>query len=305
MKANSYVFTRILSIPLLRGFFPFYRAKTIVDPVRVAKGKKLIWRNDFGSTTQITNAYMDRPVELGNLLYMRTREREFIRSRIYRPSESVKGKNPLVSSSHSKYLKVVESELFEGFGHLKTLLEELNETKDLDIPVSFASNTLYSMEKNGLRNEEMYRKIIFPILKAKAQYLHADGLAGAIWALGQYESKDSELISTLLKNYESRTFGTDLVYVKNLKLSMDAFASAEGSHTFERNSTPEIKNLFINGHLACLELYDGLQNLSTQTLDSKTSKRVNEVLGNLKERQSITSDSYSIYKQLRELPKSS
>jgi hypothetical protein len=111
MKANSYVFSRILTIPFLRGLFPFYRAKSLIDPVRVAKGKKIIWRNEFASTMPISNAYMDRPVELGNLLFTRTREREFIRNRIYKPSESVKGNNPIVSSSHKKYLQVIEEEL--------------------------------------------------------------------------------------------------------------------------------------------------------------------------------------------------
>jgi hypothetical protein len=161
------------------------------------------------------------------------------------------------------------------------------------------------MEKNGLRNEEMYKKVLFPVLKSKAQYLHADGLAGAIWALGQFNSGDSELIHTLLKHYESKTFGTDLVYVKNLKMSVDAFVSAEGSHTFERNSTTEIKNMYVNGHISCLEFFDGLKKISDQSLNKTTVSRVSEVLGNLKERQPITSDSYTYYKQLIDAPKAS
>lgn len=298
MNTSTYLFNRISSISFFRGWFPFYRARTLIDPVKVAIGKKMIWRNHYTSTLKFTKAYMDRPVELGNFLFLRTRERDFLRTRIMKPSETVCSKLPFATGADTTFLTKVETDLSDGLKHLETLLTILSAAKKTDLPVSFASYALYAMEKNGLRNEKIYKNLLFPVLKAKAQYLHAEGLSSALWALGKYESKDNELINTLLARYDESGFGSNLMYVKNAKYSTENFLSAQGSHAYENESTEKFRKLYFDDNLSCLELYEGLKNISYQKLDKSASASVAAVIANLEDKQPLVSDSYAFYKQL-------
>jgi hypothetical protein len=54
---------------------------------------------------------------------------------------------------------------------------------DEDLPVAFAANALYVFERNGGGNKEDYDKLLLPILREKVDYLHAEGVAQAVWAL--------------------------------------------------------------------------------------------------------------------------
>lgn len=300
---QSYLYNRLKFWPFMRGWFPFYGRKQLLNPVTLqAKGKKIVWRNSYTETFKITSGYADKPVELGNFLFLRTREREMMRNRVERQADTVKYKNFYTTGSDQKMLKKIEEDLDRGLGHLQDLLDVLKHKRDYDIPVAFASNALYALEKNGLRNEEIYKRVLFPILKKKAQYLHADGLAGAIWALGQFNSGDGELVNTLLKHYENKKFGTDVVFVSNVRLSSESFTTAEGVHAMEFESTKEYKDMYFKDHMTCLELYDGLKNLSSQSLSSGASSKISEIMGDLESKQKITSDSHWFYKQLTESP---
>lgn len=137
---------------------------------------------------------------------------------------------------------------------------------DIDkLPVSFASNVLYACEKNGIRKLDLYKNVLFPLLKKKAKcytvksstgqsstkhsFLHAEGLASTIWALGQLEHQDSELITILLDTYDTKTFGTDLAYVSNVHMSIDSFVSGENTHGFEYDSTAGFKDLYFKDYI--------------------------------------------------------
>lgn len=298
---QSYLYNRLRFGSFLRGWFPFYSRKQLLDPVALkAQGKKLVWRNNYLDTFKITSGYADKPVELGNYLFIRTREREMMRNRIDRQSETVRYNNFYTTGSDKKVLKKIEEDLDNGFVHLRDMLNILKEKQDHDVPVAFASNALYALEKNGHRDEELYEKVLFPILKKKAQYLHADGLAGVIWALGQYNSGDGELVHELLKHYENKKFGTDVEFVTNTRLSSESFTSAEGTYGYEFDSTKEFKDMYFKDHMSCLELYEGLKNLSSQSLSSEATGKISEIVSDLESKQKITSDSHWYYKQLTE-----
>lgn len=299
---KTYLFTRPKIPQFLLGFLPFYRSKSLICPVAAAaSGKKLVWRNEYESTVKITDAYGDKPSELGTFLFLRTREREMIKNRIDRKAQSVRFNNFYTTGSDTTILKRVEADLHTGFEHLREMLIIMEEKASTNFPVAFAANSLYAMEKNGLRNEEMYKQVLIPILKAKATYLHAEGLAGAIWALGQFDSKENELISDLLDLYHTKTFADKIQYVTNAKFNTEEYFSAEGTLSYEFDSTKEFAKMYYQDHIVCLELYEGLKNLSVQkSLESSTHSKINAVIEDLKTNYRATIDSYSTYKQLSE-----
>lgn len=297
--SSSLIFKRLRFFRFLRGYLPFYTKSQMISPVAVtAQGKKMVWRDEYDESMKITSAYADKPVELGNFLYLRTREREVLHNRLHNKENSVKMDNFLTTGRDGTTLNKIENELDRGFSSLKEMLSLIEAKGDLDHPASFAANALFTLEKNGLRDESLYNSVIYPILKNKAQYLHAEGIAGAIWALGQNENADGDLVVELLKNYEEKKFGTDVVYVHNTRYSSENFVSAEGSHGIEFSSTKEFSKMYIQGHISCLELFEGLKNLSSQSLGSEADSRVAEVLSDLESRQKITSDSHWYYKQI-------
>jgi hypothetical protein len=60
------------------------------------------------------------------------------------------------------------------------------------LPVAFASNALYVLERNGLGNKEYYEKLL-PVLKNKIEYLHSEGVTQAVWALSSAQIWDSDI----------------------------------------------------------------------------------------------------------------
>lgn len=295
----SYLFGRRAIIHFFKGYVPFYtKGQTICPNAAAKEGKQLVWKNLFEDTLKISNGYADKPVELGNFLHLRTREKEMLHTRIHKTAESVKYDNFLTTGRDTKFLGKIEKELDHGFRSLHELFTIIKTSGTLDFPVSFAANSLYAMEKNGLRDQDAYEEILFPILKKKAQYLHSDGLAGSIWALGQYQCNDSELIERILETYDEKYFGTDVVYVDNAPYSNETFMPSGDCYGYEYHTTKEFSKMFYKNHIGCLELYEGLKSLSNQSLDSSANARVAEVLSDLEERQKITSDSYWFYKQI-------
>lgn len=298
---SSYLFNRIKSYRFLRGFLPFYMKRELISPCAVkANNKKIVWRTSYPDTFKITVAYRDRPMELANFLLLRTREREMMKNRIENTSGTVKLKNPYSTGSDTKFLNHIEADLHDGFEQLREMLEIMKTSKDKNYPVAFAANILYSLEKNGLRNEEVYKKILYPLLKQKAEYLHAEGIAGALWAIGQIGTTDSDLVSKLLDQYKNKKFGDDVVYVNNTAMSIDSYITGKGTHTFELESKADFRKIYFDGHVTLFELYDGLKLLSSQSLSSDVSKKITEIINEIETKHKDTLGSYAYYKQLSE-----
>jgi hypothetical protein len=86
------------------------------------------------------------------------------------------------------------------------------------LPVAFATNTLYVLERNGLGAREAYEKVLLPIIREKGEYLHAEGVSQAIWALANAELvEDAALWSTLKKLVLTKDFAP--VFIKNERWS--------------------------------------------------------------------------------------
>ena len=297
---KTYLFNHIKYIRFLRGFFPFYTKKSLIDLTSAAKTKRFVWRTSYSSTIKITESYADKPAELANFLFLRTRESNMLRARSNKGTDAVKYRNYYTTGSDSKMLKIIGEDLCKGFGQLNEITSILKPSDIDNLPVSFASNVLYVSEKNGMRKLDLYKNVIFPLLKKKAKYLHAEGLASSIWALGQLEHQDSDLILKLLEIYKDKTFGTDLTYVSNVHMSTDSFVSGEKQHGFEYDSTAGFRDLYFKDYIVCLELFDGLKSLSTKKLSSEASAKVNEILKDVEAKHRITSDYYLLYKQIIE-----
>ena len=298
---TSYLFNSINSYRFLRGFLPFYMKRELVSPCAVkASGKKMVWRTSYSDTFKLTLGYRDKPMELANFLFLRTREREMMKNRIENKAETVRLKTPYHTGSDGKYLSKIESDLHDGFEQLREMLEIMKTSKDKNYPVAFASNILYSLEKNGLRNEEVYQNILFPLLKKKAEFLHAEGIAGALWALGQVGTTDSDLVSKLLDQYQNKKFGEDVVYVNNTAMSIESYITGKGTHTHEFESKADFRKIYFDGHVGLFELYDGLKLLSSQSLSSEVSGKISTAIKEIESKHKDTLGSYTYYKQLTE-----
>ena len=72
-------------------------------------------------------------------------------------------------------LKGVREDLLTTLPQLSKTLYVMNDKTDL--PVAFATNALYVLERNGGNHREDYENTLLPILRKKIDYLHAEGVA--------------------------------------------------------------------------------------------------------------------------------
>lgn len=112
-----------------------------------------MWRNNYTDAFKIGTTFQDKPLDLSNYLFIRTRERLLLLNRVYAPHKVLtKGKNsPISESTMVDSLKTVEEDLAKNLTFLDRILNVLNPEKQ-NLPVAFASNSLYILEKNGLGN---------------------------------------------------------------------------------------------------------------------------------------------------------
>lgn len=75
------------------------------------------------------------------------------------------------------------------------------EKKEYDMPVAFATNAIYILARNGLARTPESLKLIheqlLPIILKKQDYLHAEGLAMAVYALSEAKVWDEATWSML------------------------------------------------------------------------------------------------------------
>ena len=135
-----------------------------------------------------------------------------------------------------------------------------------DLPVAFASNTLYVLERNGAGAEtrEAYEHLLLPILREKVEYLHAEGVAQAVWALANAElTQDSALWGKLKELVLKKDFAP--VFVKNERFSATLFTTVTNTeHFFESELSDFADNLFFKDQMNLFEVYNGLVKANAQ-----------------------------------------
>lgn len=99
-------------------------------------------------------------------MLIRTRERLLLLNRVYAPHKVLnKAKE---SKSKEEYatlsLKNVEEDLERYVPHLDKMIGLLSTERD-NLPVAFATNALYVLEKNGHGNRDHYERVLLPVLR--------------------------------------------------------------------------------------------------------------------------------------------
>ncbi len=102
---------------------------------------------------------------------------------------------------------------------------------------------MYVLERNGLSSKETYENVLLPVLKAKADYLHSEGVAQAVYALSSAGVYDAEIWESLKKSILSKDF--DYTVVKNEQWSATYYQTHNGGeHFFQGELTPFANSLF-------------------------------------------------------------
>ena len=184
-------------------------------------------------------AYTQQPMDLSNYLFVRTRERLLFENKVNTPSRVNKsGKvNKLTDNFSKKSLFSINDDLNQTLPQLQNILYVLQpqraDAKLPDLPVAFATNTLYVLERNGTGQaaREAYERLLLPTIRNKVDYLHAEGVAQAIWGLANAELvEDKALWSKLGKLVQEKDFAP--VFVSNERWSATLFSTNTGGEHF-------------------------------------------------------------------------
>lgn len=118
------------------------------------QAKTLVWRNHYTEAYKVGQAFTQQPMDLSNYLFVRTRERLLFENKVNAPSHVNKsGKvNKFTEQFSQKSLSTINDDLGTTLPQLQNILYVLSpqqEAKMPDLPVAFATNTLYVLERNG------------------------------------------------------------------------------------------------------------------------------------------------------------
>ena len=207
-------------IPWLMGLTSvfFRKAPKNIYQLGTLEGGSFVWRNAVLDGYKVSPAFSQQPMDLSNYLLLRTREHMLLSNKVHHTDRVLKTATSRYSAVHQKGLDAVSKELGEFLPELQKMLIVHNKQ---NLPVAFASNALYVLEKFGAGNTEEYAKVLLPVLKEKAEYLHNEGVAMAIWALAKAEIWDAELWSTLVAKALESDFNYTIV--KNHRWSVESF----------------------------------------------------------------------------------
>lgn len=203
-----------------------YTIKPITDRYRIKMIHKLkplpastdsrtpVWRDMMSDHYSVREIWESQPVDLSNVALLKTRENLFIKA----TGEPFKGDR--VYSHYAAYERTENIDLSTALKALEDMLYGVKNI-DKDLPVAFAANALYALEKNNLRNMEAYEKVLFPLLRKKIDYLHGEGIVLALNALGNLDKVDEDLVSLLVDHLDNHSIGDQVSFLRSERYSMD------------------------------------------------------------------------------------
>ena len=183
-----------------------------------------IWRNAYLDGYKIGEGFEDRPTELSNFLLVRTRSSILMQNRVSGKLTNTSGylaplRNNLYESAFQSALKSVRTELVSGMEALHRVF--VIENKKASYPVAFATNAMYVLAReDGVSSvsRDIIEQTLLPVIKEKAEYLHAEGVSSLAYALDKYQIHDEEAWDLVKLHTPAHSFDTE--YVKNDRWSL-------------------------------------------------------------------------------------
>ena len=151
--------------------------------VVVSGEQKFVWRDKEDDAYKITEAYRDDPLELSHYLLVKTREYLLLQNKLEERLNSKNFISRYTKDYNQKAFKEVKVELDKGLQDFKRIFYV--ENQEFDLPVAFATNTLYILARNNLLESsgDLVPTVLLPLIKQKQDYLHGEGVAQAVYAL--------------------------------------------------------------------------------------------------------------------------
>ena len=233
---------------------------------------------------------MDRPLDLSFYLLTRTKERMLLESilQTYKESDSPRleeGSAP--TNTRAGSANTLESQLHQikqdidlHFAQLDRLLTIASENEqEFDFPVAFVTNVMYVCYKNKVEYL-LEKQPYFDLLLKKMNFLHAEGIAHAAYALQQAGVTQGPIWDALHEQVLKRdTFQVALVKNNNYDPSSFEYAGLEGGaasktveHIQQNLFSNEAQKLIYEDQYAIFELqaaYDRLEALDQTGLEAK------------------------------------
>ena len=150
--------------------------------------------------------------------------------------------------------KVFQTGLHEVRVDIKNRLEDLHrifvvDNQGADYPVAFATNAMYVLAREDGQSQlsrEIIEGTLLPVVKAKAHYLHGEGLAQMAYALNEYQIWDEEAWALLREHIPQHRHVHHIV--KNHRWGLKYFIDHNGSeHLLQQDINRFGNMLFYKG----------------------------------------------------------
>jgi hypothetical protein len=126
-----------------------------------------------------------------------------------------------------------------------------------DFPVAFATNSMYLMARHQIICQDTFTKILVPVVKAKRDLLHAEGLAHFAWGLSRAELWDSEAWAIVKEEALSKQF--EYTVVKHKPWFSNQYVEAtKQDHLLQGSASDFYQEYFFREGAQLYELHDAL-----------------------------------------------
>ena len=151
---QKYVYAYNGVVNWLRGVIALpQRSSQVISQSNASQ--QLVWRNHFTQSYKVAEGFSQLPMDLSNFLFIRTRESLLLQNKIAAPQKVMRsGKaSSLTAGVTQKSLQMCADEIKESLPVLANtlyVLTPLDGKAVPDLPVAFATNSMYVIEKHGL-----------------------------------------------------------------------------------------------------------------------------------------------------------
>jgi hypothetical protein len=164
------MYTRLTPKDYIMRLLPFQQNVDVSNAQQ-----KFLVLNNSGQNYKVNPTCLDDPMDLTNFLLIRSRETLFYHNRVNHADKTFAKGTDRFASDSKKFLEAACSELK---AHLPQLIKVFTtDNQEYDLPVAFATNSMYVMAQNHLICKEAFETRLLPLFKKKAANLHSEGIA--------------------------------------------------------------------------------------------------------------------------------
>jgi hypothetical protein len=287
---KKFLYQDTAAFNVFRRMLPFQQNVRVSDET-----KRFVVLDNAGQNYKADPECLDDPMDLANYLIIRSKESVLLHNAVSQPHTTfAKGSSGQRATFETMYDEA-RGDLMFNLEKLGKLLKANN--KNYDMPVAFATSSMYLMAKHFALCPHTFKQTLIPIFKNKSDLVHAEGLAHAAWGLSRAQIWDEEAWGIIKKLALEKDFEVEVVKHKHWTAN-SYVKSTKKDHLLQSSFSDFQQDFFYREGSAVFELHDAL----VFAQEKNSSLQLQPVIDELERRHSRLRMNRSLFLQLNNDP---